>query len=166
MTQEQKQLLLKDLCARLPYGVNVLTDIDKTFDSGCIGIVTKIEPYVGNKFPELKGQYLLYEKGCLTPLIVDEVKPYLRPMDSMTEEEIEEYRNLSDEVIGSYGPYHRKFIAHCVRLGIKPDNPHACVDDFLNMEAIDWLNAHHFDYRGLIEKGLALEASEGMYKTE
>ena len=32
--------------------------------------------------------------------------------------------------------------------------------------AIDWLNAHHFDYRGLIEKGLALEAPKGMYKTE
>lgn len=166
MTQEDKELLLKDLCARLPYGVKVLADIDKTFDGGCIGIINKIEPYVGNKFPELKGQYLLYEKDCLTPLVVDEVRPYLRPMSSMTMEEIEEYRNLSDEVIGSYGPYHHKFIAHCVRLGIKPYNPHECVDDFLNMEAIDWLLSHHFDFRGLIEKGLALEAKEGMYKIE
>jgi hypothetical protein len=32
------------------------------------------------------------------------------------------------------------------------------------LETFDWLNAHHFDYRGLIEKGLALEAPEGMYK--
>ena len=37
---------------------------------------------------------------------------------------------------------------------------------YLPTEAMDWLNAHHFDYRGLIEKGLALEAPEGMYKTE
>ena len=166
MTKKEKQLLLKDLCARLPYGVKVLADIDKTFDGGCIGIINKIEPYVGNKFPELKGQYLLYEKDCLTPLVVDEVRPYLRPMSSMTMEEIEEYRNLSDEVIGSYGPYHHGFIAHCVRLGIKPDNPHECVDDFLNMEAIDWLLSHYFDFRGLISKGLALEAPKDMYKND
>lgn len=139
MTQEQKQLLLKDLCARLPYGVNVLTDINKTFDSGCIGIVTKIEPYVGNKFPELKGQYLLYEKGCLTPLVVDEVKPYLRPMSSMAEEEYIELRAVYDN--GSNGLF----------------------DEYSH---IDWLNEHHFDYRRLIEKGLALEAPENMYKTE
>ena len=81
----------------------------------------------------------------------------------MNKKEKKEYRNLSDEVIGSYGPYHPEFIAHCVRLGIKPDNPHECIDDFLNMEAIDWLNANHFDYRGLIEKGLALKAPKGMY---
>ena len=33
-------------------------------------------------------------------------------------------------------------------------------------KAVDWLNAHHFDYRGLIDKGLAFEAPEEMYKTE
>lgn len=94
------------------------------------------------------------------------LRPYLRPMSSMTEEEKEEYRKLSDEVIGSYGPYNWEFIAHCVRLGIKPGNPHECIDEYVDMDAIDFLNAHHFDYRGLIEKGLALEAPEGMYKTE
>ena len=98
--------------------------------------------------------------------LIEHIKPYLRPMSSMTEEEIKEYRSLSDEVVGSYGPYHWEFIAHCVRLGIKPDNPHECVDEIVDMDAIDWLNAHHFDYRGLIDKGLALEASEGMYKAE
>ena len=34
------------------------------------------------------------------------------------------------------------------------------------LELLDWLNAHHFDYRNLIGKGLALRAPEGMYKTE
>jgi hypothetical protein len=134
MTQQEKRLLLKDLCARLPYGVNVLADIDKTFDGGCIGIINKIEPYVGDKFPELKGQYLLYQKGCLTPLVVDEVRPYLRPMLSMTEEERQEYALI---LMGE-----------------------------ININSFDWLNAHHFDYRGLIEKGHALEAPEGMYKIE
>lgn len=33
-----------------------------------------------------------------------------------------------------------------------------------SQQVIDWLLAHHFDYRGLIPMGLALEATEGMYK--
>ena len=142
MIQEDKQLLLKDLCARLPYGVKVLADIVKTFNGGFIGIINKIEPYVGDKFPELKGQYLLYQKGCLTPLVVDEVRPYLRPMSSMTKEEEDEYQECGFQDIAEAS-------VHLV-----PNN------------RIDWLNTHHFDYRGLIEKGLALEAPEGMYKTE
>ena len=32
------------------------------------------------------------------------------------------------------------------------------------LDVIDWLNAHHFDYRGLIEKGLAIKAPEVIYK--
>ena len=148
MLQEDKQLLLKDLCARLPYGVKLQRN--NVYDSS-------------KKEIELLTLQGLQDIENYNSIELLNIKPYLRPMSSMTEEEIEEYRNLSDEVIGSYGPYHREFIVHCVRLGIKPDNPHECVDDFLNMEAIDWLNAHHFDYRGLIEKGLALEAPEGMY---
>lgn len=141
MNKIEKELLLKDLSARLPYGVKFQGEDSKVYTLDA-----------ANYFA-LQVQDVVF-------------KPYLRPMSSMTEEEREEYRNLSDEVIGSYGSYHHEFIAHCVRLGIKPDNPHECIDDFLNMEAIDWLNAHHFDYRGLIEKGLALDAPEGMYKTE
>lgn len=140
MTKEEKELLLKDLCSRLIYGVILSVDNGKYRED------KKIWP------------------GLFNSDSLWDAKPYLRKMSSMTKEEIEEYRNLSDEVIGSYGPYHHEFIAHCVRLGIKPDNPHECVDDFLNMEAIDWLLAHHFDFRGLIEKGLALEAPKDMYK--
>ena len=158
MTQEDKQLLLKDLCARLLYGVKGRYCL---YDSK--GNLTDW----GNEPEIVENIDLQREKiwtdGTVQGYYLDEFKPFLRPMSSMTEEEIEEYRNLSDEVIGSYGPYHREFIAHCVRLGIKPDNPHECVDDLLNMEAIDWLIEHHFDYRGLIPMGLALEAPEGMY---
>lgn len=150
MTQEEKQLLLKDLCARLPYGVIVSYQVGKNTP------VNRV--LTGKALDELeRDSYVDEWLKC-------SFKAYLRPMSSMTEEEKDEYRSLSDEVIGSYGPYHREFIAHCVRLGIKPDNPHECVDDFLNMEAIDWLNAHCFDYRGLIPMGLALETPEGMYK--
>ena len=142
MTQEDKQLLLKDLCSRLPYGVKVLADLDKTFDGGCIGIVCTIEPYVGEKFPHLKGEYLLYQRGCLTPLILDEVRPYLRPMSSMTEEERKEYIRECNKVFS-------------FRYGASS-----------HYQVTDWLNEHHFDYRRLIERGLALEAPLDMYKTE
>lgn len=162
MNKKDKDLLLKDLSARLPYGVIIHTWYNGSIDIKCTGI----DLYANTVNLDIPND-------DDAKVYIDNVKPNLRPMSSMTEEEIEEYRNLSDEVIGSYGPYHHEFIAHCVRLGIKPDNPHECVDNFLNMEAIDWLNAHHFDYRvnpstgkTLIESGLAIEAPEGMYKTE
>lgn len=151
MTQEEKQLLLKDLCARVPYRPFIELN-PGSYNKPSVHRLTGVD------------ESQVYLNIDSEPYNIEHIKLYLRPMSSMTEEEIEEYRNLSDEVIGSYGPYHHEFIAHCVRLGIKPDNPHECVDDFLNMEAIDWLIEHHFDYRRLIEKGLALEAPEGMYK--
>ena len=72
---------------------------------------------------------------------IKDCKPYLRPMSSMTEDKKKEYELLAN---------------HCIVTSI----------GFIHLEAaplIDWLNTHHFDYRGLIEKGLALEAPEGMY---
>ena len=70
-----------------------------------------------------------------------ELKPYLRPMLSMTEEEKEEYNKT--ENLSLFDLHH-----------------------YPTIKSFDWLNAHHFDYRGLIEKGLALEAPEGMYKNK
>lgn len=151
MTEQEKQLLLKDICTRLSSGVKGAFYIYGA-DKWITTTIRSINPSEGT-----------YRIGNQDYDEWERIKPYLRPMSSMTEEETEEYRNLSDEVIGSYGPYHREFIVHCVRLGIKPDNPHECVDELVDMDAIDWLNANHFDYRGLIKKGLALEAPEGMY---
>ena len=77
----------------------------------------------------------------------DDFKPYLRPMSSMTKEERHELCNIrpcyinSDDIV----------------------NGTQCNNFIQASECQDWLNAHHFDYRGLIEKGLALEAPEGMY---
>lgn len=106
MTQENKQLLLKDLCARLPYKV-IIKSVGET---------------------KIIGLWDLKDVDNL-PL------PYLRSISSMTEEE---------KV--TYSIYH--------------DNP-------LNIGygLIDWLNSRHFDYRGLIPKGLALKAPKDMYKT-
>lgn len=117
MTQEEKQLLLIDLCARLPYGVTC--QLSKT--NAGVSITEKLK------------------LGGLEHFIVGSmaVKPYLRRMLSMTEEERRHYDEL------------------------------ACDFDGISMaDSIDWLNKNMFDYRGLIEKDLALEAPDNMYNTE
>ncbi|MBP5723801.1 MAG: hypothetical protein J6X18_09565 [Bacteroidales bacterium] len=73
----------------------------------------------------------------LSNILHKDCLPYLRPMSSMTDEERVEY--------------------NIIKCSICPDEP----DDYAGF--VDWLNEHHFDYRGLIEKGLAIEAPEGMY---
>jgi hypothetical protein len=123
MTKEEKQLLFKDLCGRLPYGIK-----------GEIYLIdNELEKSIGKAHPnptELH-PFNLNLPDEETPFII---KPYLRPMSSMTEEETDEYDRL----------------VMC--------NASWIVDD--------WLLAHHFDFRKLIQKGLALEAPEGMYKNE
>lgn len=119
MTQEEKQLLLKDLCARLPYGVKV----------SYVGDYGRVDCVLNSRI--LNSTYAIEYLG---------LKPYLRPMSSMTEEEKKEYDHRLE----------------CMFYDTMYD------DAF----AVDWLNEHHFDFRGLIEKGLALEAPEDMYKTE
>ena len=114
MKQEEKDLLLCDLCARLPFGVKVFDDMSRTYTLN-IGNAYFID--------------LIYSNG---DYVEPPLKPYLRPLSSMTEEEEEMHRIL-------YGNLEFE-------------------------EYVDFLNSHHFDYRGLIEKGLALEAKEGMYK--
>lgn len=110
--QEEKQLLLKDLCARLPYYTMVL------MGDGAIEplVNVNVDTYICNGLKGLP-------------------KPYLRPMSSMTEE----------EKIGYQAYFNYDGVEY-------PE------------EYIDWLLEHHFDFRGLIKKDLALEAPEGMYK--
>ena len=120
MTNEEKQLLLKDLCARLPYGVKLRYVED---------LVVKKESHIIT----LNNIYLEHILNGDA-----DIKPYLRPMSSMTEEEKKTLNNILE-----YQYYS---------------------DDSCMCEAGDWLNEHHFDFRWLIEKGLALEAPAGMYK--
>lgn len=139
MIQEDKKILIKDLCARLPYGVI------------CEGKYSDAEY-------DIDGGIEMFDvRGVLEAIFIDEmiiisyncdietVKPYLRPMSSMTEKEDKEYRNIDNR---SY----------------------SCPINYAHIPAsdrIDWLNAHHFDYRGLIEKGLAIVVTEenNPYKT-
>lgn len=129
MTQKEKDLLLKDLSGRLFYGVKYTIYDDKTGNTAetLLDIRTSIENEI---------EIDLHS--------IEDVKPYLRPLSSITEEE--RIESLNYAWTDDYG-----------RL--------ASYDENIS-KYIDWLNAHHFDFRNLIEKGLALEAPEGMYKTE
>ena len=137
--EKDKELVLKDLCARLPYGV--VLDVDTTDWKAPQGhIQVKIEG-VGLIF---KDQSLIVNGSYYG----DNYKPYLRPMSSMTKEEKAE---LSSFVAA-------KLFAS--------QNKNPLVQ--LTREALlgDFFNKYHFDYRGLIPMGLALEAPKGMYKID
>ena len=139
MTQEEKKLLFIDICARLPYYPYALFDLDKKFDVGLqvpiIGMVNKGNTGV------IKYNQEFYAYGCMTPFSIDELRIYLRPMSSMTEEEVIEFNNI---------PSTKNYQI------VKGDLPW----DVANYKQIDWLLSHHFDYRGLIKKGLAIEVTK------
>lgn len=118
MTQEEKDLLLKDLCARLPYNCRVFYE------------------YVDDLDGKTYGYSLTLNTWCIDEFVANKavIKPYLRPLSSMTEEELVEYKTLEKqcEILPTFAYIS---VSKCI--------------------LFDWLNAHHFDYRGLIEKGLA-----------
>ena len=121
MTQEQKDLLLKDLCARLPYGVKVNNEIQGDFV-----IYGVCENYVFARNTSKHGWINHAD------FHIEKVKPYLFPLESMTEEQEAEYNDLN-----------------CCELGTFP-----------HMEAaLDYLIENHFDYRNLIDIGLAIDAT-------
>ncbi len=155
MTQEEKQLLLTDICTRLPYGLKCKIDLDALLEVfpeygarlSYIATLTDVDldAKVGERVYTLFG---IPSKRRLYFLELDDffdeygvpvecVKPYLRPMSSMTEEETLEFVNTTIKSL-EYPMW--------------------------TTYSYDWLNAHYFDYRGLIPMGLALEAPEEMYK--
>lgn len=144
MTQEDKQLLLKDLCVRLPYGV-------KIHINSCIEEQNHMQLFDVNLEVETIG--VRNEKWAFRaiPIIDDEeetkvIKPYLRPMSSMTKEEEAELMKL--------GVCEYAFHNDIYDVGTYVDEA---------FTALSWLFERHFDVNGLIEKGLAIEAPEGMY---
>lgn len=143
MTEEQKQLLIKDLCGRLPYGVNILHVKD-----GIIGVLSNINIYVEGREQKLK---------CSTPFFgeddvpIEEFKPYLYPLSSMTDKQKEELDRMFE--------LDMDVAVDCIRNGTS--------NVVSGLNRLDWLNKHHFDYRGLIKQGLAIDArSVIMYNEE
>ncbi len=119
MKQEDKELLLKDLCARLPYGVKCQFEDTIRITDG------ESDPFYDYILSAWHLDLFIKNKNFY-------IKPYLRPMSSMTEEEKREY-NLTKTL---------------------------SIVDYPTLESLDWLIANHFDYRGLIPKGLAIEVTE------
>ena len=125
MKKEERQLLLKDLSARLPYNPMVhIHDLN----------VIDYDNYL----------YATYLDSMMSYSI--RLKPYLRPMSSMTEEEEKEYRKTMDKLYSNSDDF-SKYTEYS-----------------WTIETFDFLNAHHLDYRDLISKGLAFEAPKDMYK--
>jgi hypothetical protein len=122
MTQEQKDLLMKDICARLPY--KVCAQIPDKYG----GYTSAIESIGIDGFvKDFEG----------TQIEIENIKPYLFPMSSITEEQKEEYSNLLDDILDEFGhPAH-----------------------FDTIESIDWLYEHHFDIHGLIPLCLAIDCT-------
>lgn len=157
MTQEEKQLLFKDLSARLPYGTKFpyhMNGDSNHKECDCIATIDGVSDDVVE---------FTYEENGVTrdwSCPISEVKPYLRPLSRwyMTADEQEELEK--NYVLSSLNFVVYKTHKHKEWYG--GDDEECTFSDCLWL--IDWLNVHHFDYRGLIEKGLALEATEDMYK--
>jgi len=139
MTQEEKDILLKDLCTRLPYGVR-MKELDPVN-----GI--ELEFYLTSIYKD--NVQVNTKDGGVMAAVIDAFKPYLRPMSSMTEEEKRELSDNSTEL--------------CFDAAINAEQGYNVKTCSYNVFIMDWLTSHHFDYRGLIEKGLALEAPKDMY---
>jgi hypothetical protein len=139
MTQEQKGLLLKDLCARLPYGIKA----EIKYHDGVWGLCS-INP----------NGYTIVTRDIGYPMETDWVycKPYLFPLSSMTEEQkydfycrfIENDCDFDDfkELYLDNGMWHKLLTS---------------IDDCDSV--VDWFNKNNFDYRGLIPMGLAIDAT-------
>ena len=142
MKKEEKDLLIKDLCERLPYGVKMLFNNEHKFT------LDQMNP---RQYSGKDGRGVIFDFGGKVYSIED-CKPYLRPMDSMTEEECD----MVEVILGDEN------IFDFMRNGdiiLKEGN----FTQVMLSRLYDYFNSIHVDYRGLIPKGLALEAPEGMY---
>ena len=151
MTQADKKLLLKDLCARLPYGVKVkvlnedILRYDYYSEEG--GFIKGIENIND-------GLFVIECRKDGYVLSYDEFKPYLLPLSSITEM-LEELNTIG-------------FFKYCDTIanvshlesknGISEE-----IYTYIDIESISGLmnffHSHHIDYRGLIKKGLAIDAT-------
>lgn len=131
MKQEEKDLLLKDLCGRLPYGVK-LQLYNGELDNDILNSIDAEEYIIINGKDD-----------------IETVKPYLFPLSSMTEEQREEFLNIQTE--------ERQILLNAL-IEYK-SGKYDKIPIIAPYKQINWLNKNHFDYRGLIPMGLALDAT-------
>ena len=131
VTQEEKDLVLHDLCARLPYGVK--GSVENHTGTFVVKTVFNKGEYIDGYFEEFN-----ISRGYH----VEEFKPYLRQMSSMTAEEEQEYRSLCAMQFDEFA------------------DATTTVYYFDTIESFDWLNKNMFDFRGLIPAGAAIEVTE------
>lgn len=135
MKQEEKDLLLKDLCARLPYGVKVLYK-NKVFSVD----------YISAIYEEIK-----LDIPDNYTIDISEIKPYLFPLSSMTEEQKSYLHNYTNFEINLFGDLVVKVFDE--------DDDYISTDISDCMSFINWLIKNKFDIYGLIPKGLAIDAT-------
>lgn len=133
MLQEDKELLLKDLCARLPYSIKIRYVFN---GEDCVSTIEKIDSF-GYIWDDYQGCYHIRE-----------IKPYLFPMSSMTEEQEEELKNIYYRYNGMFQYTQRIF-----------DRIPFSEMKYFPYQIEEFFNKNHIDYRGLIPMGLAKDAT-------
>ena len=131
MTQEEKDLLLKDLSCRLPYGVKAYVKHWSNLEWKYYENVYTVK----STFPSLNEVHVQSETGSVDVILGYPdyvIKPYLFPLENMTEEQ---------------------------KLELTTIKPYVSLNKNKEYLLFDWLNANHFDYRGLIPMGLAIDAT-------
>lgn len=159
MTQEDKQLLLKDLCARLPYRVVISCKIlDFNIEE------SSKDSYPNHtRHPEYTGNGILFLVDCLANRV--QIRPILTGLDYKEQVYFEQMCNRGYIAIENCKPYLRPMSSMTGEEKIEWDAEYAYnsksyeYEEYLS-KMIDWLNAHHFDFRNLIERGMAIEVTE------
>ena len=143
MTQENKELLLVDICARLPYKVKI-----------SIPELATNKEQVETLNEIFKGKDDLYRVND-SGILIEYIKPYLFPLSSMTDKQAKEMQ----EIIGNpnYACIMRKTGGLELWLESVDTDPTIWLDTIFEVQ--DWLNKNHFDYRNLIDKNLAIDCT-------
>lgn len=141
MTQEEKDLLLKDLCGRLQSKVMIYLHTSSEITGSAIVLNSSIYGFIEDVLNN-------------SPYEIKEIKPYLRSLSSMTEEERNDFEDIS------HNWFYVNEDGEIYPMGRFTDSGE--FEDGI-LAGIDYLIKNHYDFRGLIPKGLALEAPEGMY---
>lgn len=134
MTQEEEDILLKDLSTRLPYGVKVRLSTNE------VGILHQIAKRTCTVF--IKQDY----SSDFFDVSINDIKPYLFPSSPMTKDQMIELSNISNAI--HIYPSDAEIVVNRARENLLQFVP-----------VFDWLNKNHFDYRGLISKKLAIDAT-------